>query len=266
MHPSLKLETPVKRPVDHANGLVGTAPLDSQILIGNAPPPGEKLYSGFTSTREPACPTGQSMWAPINENLDLSYSAGVRASYFYPNRMMFGFSGGTSNSLTLMPVVGNWTVPPERSGSVYDKAREHASPGYYSVYLDDFKTKVELTATTWTGLYRITFPRTNQAHLLLDLGRAGGTVEIVGDNTVRGEVRHDTTGRGPARPAGRYVVARFSRPFRSFGTFSQILPAQERRQDRRSETRTSNLICALYPGAMPARTCSSTPPKANKCW
>jgi len=219
-------ETPVKRPVDYANGLVGTAPLDSQILIGNAPPPGEKLYSGFTSPGA-RLPHGSVDVAPINANLDLSYSAGVRASYFYPNRVMYGFSGGTSNSLTLMPVVGNWTVPPERSGSVYDKAREHSSPGYYSVYLDDFKTKVELTASTWTGLYRITFPRTNQAHLLLDLGRAGGTVEIVGDNTVRGEVRHDTTGRGPARPAGRYFVARFSRPFRSFGTFSQIPPAQE---------------------------------------
>ena len=41
--------TPGKRPVDYANGLVGTAPLDDQKLIGNAPPPGEQLYSGFTS-------------------------------------------------------------------------------------------------------------------------------------------------------------------------------------------------------------------------
>jgi len=57
-----------------------------------------------------------------------------------------------------MPVVGDWTVPPERSASVYDKAREKSSPGYYSVYLDDFRTRVEMTATTWTGIYRFTFP------------------------------------------------------------------------------------------------------------
>src|ERR1700722_9198727 len=38
-----------KRPLNYANGLVGTAPLDDQHLIGNAPPPGEQIYSGFTS-------------------------------------------------------------------------------------------------------------------------------------------------------------------------------------------------------------------------
>jgi len=52
-----------KRPLDYANGLVGTAPLDSQKLIGNAPPPGEQLYSGFTSPG--ACYlTAQQNWRP----------------------------------------------------------------------------------------------------------------------------------------------------------------------------------------------------------
>jgi hypothetical protein len=39
-----------KRPVDYGNGLAGAVPLDDQKLIGNAPPPGEQLDSGFTST------------------------------------------------------------------------------------------------------------------------------------------------------------------------------------------------------------------------
>ncbi|MDG6719336.1 hypothetical protein QCE92_14315, partial [Staphylococcus aureus] len=36
-------------PVDLASPLVGTAPLDRRDLIGNAPPPGEPVYSGQTS-------------------------------------------------------------------------------------------------------------------------------------------------------------------------------------------------------------------------
>ena len=160
-----------KRPVDYANGLVGTAPLDDRKLIGNAPPPGEQLYSGFTSPGA-VLPHSSTDLAPINANLDLNYDAGVRAPYFYPNRAIIGFSSGAEEGPTLMPVAGDWTVPPERSGSVYDKAREKSSPGYYSVYLDDFRTKVEMTATTWTGIYRITFPEAENMHLLLDLGRS----------------------------------------------------------------------------------------------
>ena len=37
-----------KAPVDYANPLVGTASLDDPKLRGNAPPPGEEAYTGFT--------------------------------------------------------------------------------------------------------------------------------------------------------------------------------------------------------------------------
>ena len=202
-----------KAPLDYANGLVGTAPLDNPKLIGNAPPPGEQLYSGFTSPGA-RLPHSSTELAPINANLDLSYPAGVRASYFYSNRTIFGFSSGAGNSPTVMPVVGDWTVPPERSGSVYDKKQEKASPGYYSVYLDDYHTRVELTATTWTGIFRFTFPQTQKANILLDLGGSGGDVEIVNDHTVRGKSLNGKS----------FFVAEFSKPFESFGVFRQIPP------------------------------------------
>jgi predicted alpha-1,2-mannosidase len=203
-----------KRPVDYANALVGTAPLDDRKLIGNAPPPGEQLYSGFTSPGA-MLPHSSTELAPINANLDLAYPAGVRASYFYPNRMIMGFSSGAEDGPTVMPVVGDWTVPPERSASVYDKAREKSSPGYYTAYLDDFRTKVEMTATTWTGMFRFTFPQTEKAHILLDLGRAGGDIEIVNDHTVRGKSR-----------SGIFFLAEFSKPFSAYGTFKEVPPTQ----------------------------------------
>src|ERR1017187_2431508 len=70
MLPAQRAPASGKRPIDYANGLVGTAPLDNQKLIGNAPPPGEQLYSGFTSPGA-TLPHSSTELAPINANLDL---------------------------------------------------------------------------------------------------------------------------------------------------------------------------------------------------
>jgi predicted alpha-1,2-mannosidase len=206
-----------KTPLDSVNALVGTAPLDDQKLIGNAPPPGEQLYSGFTSPSA-RLPHSSTQLGPINANLDVNYPAGVRATYFYLNRTMYGFSTGAGESPTLMPVVGDWTVPPERTGSVYDKTREKASAGYYAVSLDDFHTQVEMTATTWTGIFRITFPKSDKANILLDLGRDGGTVEVLDGSTIRGRSHNGRT----------FFIAHFSKPFGAFGTFDESPPHNER--------------------------------------
>jgi predicted alpha-1,2-mannosidase len=215
-----------KRPIDYANGLVGTAPLDNQKLIGNAPPPGEQLYSGFTSPGA-KLPQSSTDIAPINANLDLQYPAGVGATYYYPNRTIFGFSSGSDYGPTVMPVVGDWTVPPQRPASVYQKAREKSSPGYYSVYLDDYKTLAEMTATAWTGIFRFTFPQTDKANILLDLGRLGGDIEIVNDHEIRGESHPTDRPRRRRSPDDTYFVAEFSRPFAGFGVFKQNPPSAE---------------------------------------
>ncbi|TAN05571.1 MAG: glycoside hydrolase family 92 protein [Rhodanobacteraceae bacterium] len=215
-------------PVALANGLVGTAPLSEQALIGNAPPPGELLYSGFTSPGA-ELPFSSTDVAPINVNLRFTYPSGPRSSYFYPGLTMLGFTSGGRYGPTVEPVVGNWTVPPDRTPSLYDKATETSSPGYYSVDLTAFHTRAEMTATTWTALYRFTFPQSHQAHVILDLGRRGGQVEVVGDDMVRGEANqrghhHDDI------PGNNYFVAEFSEPFKSFGTFRQIPPKPDQLQ------------------------------------
>ncbi len=215
-----------KKPVDYANGLVGTAPLNKQKLIGNAPPPGEQLYSGFTSPGA-QLPQSSTDIAPINANLAVDYPAGVASPYYYPNPTMIGFTGGGRagrGEPTIMPVVGDWTVPPQYTQSFYDKSREKASPGYYSVYLNTFKTRAEMTATQWTGLFRFTFPQSHKAHVIVNLGRHGGTVQVMGNHTVCGQMGHDSDARD-----GGYFVATFSRPFRAYGTFRQVDSKQARK-------------------------------------
>jgi len=52
--------------------------------------------------------------------------------------------------------------------SRYKKETEHASPGYYSVELLDYHVKTELTSTMRCGMMRLSYPQTNEAHLILN--------------------------------------------------------------------------------------------------
>ena len=206
--------------VDAANPLVGTAPLDKQELLGNAPPPGEERYSGMTSPGA-SLPQSSTEAAPVNVNADLSYPTGVATSYAYGRPTMIGFTGGGSTYGAravpmIMPVVGDWTMPPDYTQSYYDKTTEKASPGYYAVDLATFHTRVELTATQWTSLMRFTFPASRRSNVVLNLRRAGGDVEVVDDHTIRGMAQGT---RGERDTDGAWFVAEFSRPFARFGTF-----------------------------------------------
>ncbi|MEO7068563.1 MAG: GH92 family glycosyl hydrolase [Rhodanobacter sp.] len=206
--------------VDEANPLVGTAPLDQQALIGNAPPPGEPLYSGMTSPGA-SLPQSSTEAALVNINADLSFETGVPVSYGYNRLTMFGFTAGGSTygangAPMIMPVVGDWSVPPDYTPSYYKKTSEKASPGYYAVDLDTFHTRAELTATQWTSLLRFTFPASHRANVVINLRRLGGDVEVVGDHTIQGIA---TSSHNDNHADGPFFVAEFSRPFTSFGTF-----------------------------------------------
>src|SRR5581483_10538474 len=207
--------------VDEANPLVGTASLDKQSLIGNAPPPGEPLYTCMTSPGA-HLPQSTTEAAPVNINVDLSYPTGVATSYGYNRPTMIGFTGGGGSTYggraepMIMPVVGDWTMPPDYTPSYYDKASEKASPGYYAVDLASFHTRVELTTTQWTSLMRFTFPASHRANVVINLRRPGGDVEVVDDRTIRGVSANKRAQEGSDGP---WFVAEFSRPFTAFGSF-----------------------------------------------
>jgi predicted alpha-1,2-mannosidase len=214
-------QTRGSQPVDLANPLMGTAALDDQKLIGNAPPPGEPVYSGQTSPGA-RVPHSSVEAAPINNNIALSFPNGVPTPYYYTNPTMLGFSGGGGSSYggnaepIISPVVGDWSMPPAWRESAYDKSKEIASPGYYSVYLDTFKTNVELTATRWASLMRFTFPASVRSNVLVNFPAHGGSMEVVGDHTVRG------VSQDHGAIDGAYFVAEFSKPFADLGTFRKV--------------------------------------------
>ena len=201
-------------------------PLDKQELIGNAPPPGEPVYSGQTSPGA-RVPFSSIEAAPVNDNIAFTFPNGVPTPYYYTNPTMLGFTGGGGATYggraepVFSPVVGDWSMPPAYRQSYYDKKREKASPGYYSVYLDTFQTQVELTATRWASMMRFTFPATDSANVLVNFPEHGGQMEAVGDHTVRGLAQDSRA------VDGAYFVAEFSTPFSSFGSFHKAANANK---------------------------------------
>jgi len=106
------------------------------------------------------------------------------AGYQYDDPTIVGFShthfSGTGHSdlgdFLIMPTQGPLKLNPgtdDKPGSGYrsrfSHATEKAEPAYYSVLLDDYGIKVELTATTRVGIHRYTFPKNGPAHIIFDL-------------------------------------------------------------------------------------------------
>ncbi|HPS71649.1 MAG TPA: glycoside hydrolase family 92 protein, partial [Bacteroidales bacterium] len=85
----------------------------------------------------------------------------------------------------LQTVPGKLENPDSGYRSRFDKKDEHAEPGYYSVYLKDYKIKAELTATERVGFHRYTFLKSGESHLIIDVGHQQGESSTVTDAFVR---------------------------------------------------------------------------------
>lgn len=159
------------------------------------------------------------------------------SGYQYADNTVFGFShthlSGTGHSdlgdFLIMPTVGKLNLEPgdakiPKSGfhSQFSHSTEKAEPGFYSVMLDDYGIKVELTATERVGFHRYTFPKSSDSHIILDLmsniynydGKNVWTfVRVENDSTVVGY--RETTGW--ARTKKVFFAMKFSKPFKSYG-------------------------------------------------
>ncbi len=96
----------------------------------------------------------------------------------------------------LKTLPGTLEEPDKGYRSQFRKETEIAVPGYYSVFLDDYKIKAEITATPRVGFHRYTFPKSEQSRILFDVGHRQGEsgevtdayVKLNDDNTIEGSV------------------------------------------------------------------------------
>lgn len=78
----------------------------------------------------------------------------------------------TTGLLKVKP--GSLDTPNTGYRSHFDRKNEVGQPGYYKVLLDDYNITAELTATKRVGFHKYTFPESNQAHIILDIGSVQG--------------------------------------------------------------------------------------------
>lgn len=159
------------------------------------------------------------------------------AGYQYEDNTIVGFShthfSGTGHSdlgdFLIMPTTGELKLNPGTEAnpdsgyrSRFSHKNEQASPGYYSVLLEDYNIKAEMTATTRVGMHQYTFNDTEKAHIILDL--MSGIYNYDAKNVwtfVR--VENDTliTGyrqtNGWARTRRVYFAMSFSKPITNYG-------------------------------------------------
>ncbi len=106
------------------------------------------------------------------------------SGYHVSDTSIMGFSHthlsgtGAGDLLDFLVMVGTGPVkivPGDRNNpdagyrSRFSHDREHAEPGYYSVFLDDPKVHVELTSTQRSGLHKYTFTEGGEAWFIVDL-------------------------------------------------------------------------------------------------
>ena len=122
------------------------------------------------------------------------------------------------------PVTGKPSFNSEDYSSSFKHENESAKAGYYSVVLDDYNIKVELTASERAAMQRYTFPQTNDAHLIIELQESNTSAETIhesfitieSDNAISGFRR---TGQW-ASDQYLYFYAEFSKPFTGYGICS----------------------------------------------
>ena len=140
----------------YVNPLVGT---DSRYELSNG-----NTYPAI------ALPWGMNFWTPQTNRM------GDGWCYQYASSKIRGFKQTHQPSpwindygaFSIFATTGKPVFDENKRESWFSHKAEIAKPYYYRVYLADYNTTVEITPTERAAIFRITYPQTNQANLIVD--------------------------------------------------------------------------------------------------
>lgn len=156
------------------------------------------------------------------------------SGYHYSDTTIVGFSHthlsgtgiGDLGDISIMPVVGEVKLTEgkpgdEQSGyySTYSHKQEVAKPGYYSVMVNRYHIKAELTASNRVGFHQYTFPAGKEPKIIINL-KQGIQWDAPTETYIHQE--NDTTvsgyrySKGWAADQRIYFTAVFSKPIKKF--------------------------------------------------
>lgn len=216
-----------KKLTSYVNPFIGTGAVDKNSLSGSN-------FPGATT------PFGFVQLSPDTQDNPDNPASG----YDYNDKTIVGFShthlSGTGVAdlfdVLMMPttgdirsVAGDEKVAGSGFRSGFSHQDESARPGYYQVKLQDYGVNAELTATEHVGFHRYTFPKTADAHVIVDLDHSmnkqrtywsckilGAEIRIVDSKTIEGY--RILTGWAKLRKV--YFRAEFSQPIVSSVLFN----------------------------------------------
>ena len=165
-------------------------------------------------------PWGTNAWTPqtgkMGDGWGYTYDAykirGIKQTH-QPSPWMNDYG-----AFSLFAETGPLVVDEEKRASWFSHKAEEAHPHRYKVYLADYDTMAEVTPTSHAAIFRFTFPKADQAHILLDAFNGGSSVAIdPAHRRITGWTRNNHG--GVPDNFKTYFVAEFSRPFTSVQTW-----------------------------------------------
>ncbi|ULQ56974.1 GH92 family glycosyl hydrolase [Flavihumibacter rivuli] len=154
-------------PVELVNPLMGT----------------QSLFSLSNGNTYPAIarPWGMNFWTPQTGKM------GDGWAYVYTAEKIRGFKQTHQPSpwmndygqFSIMPVTGKLQFNQDKRASWFSHKAEVVKPHYYSVYLADHDVTTELTATERAAQFRISFPTTDSAFIVVDAFDNGSYIKIL---------------------------------------------------------------------------------------
>ena len=208
----------VKNAVDFVNPLVGSDS-NSELSTGNT-------YPAI------AMPWGMNFWVPqtgkMGDGWQYTYSAkkirGLKQTH-QPSPWINDYG-----QFSLLPTVGKPVFDEAKRASWFSHKAEKATPYYYSVYLADYDVTAELCPTERAALMAFTFPKTDQANVVIDAFDKGSYIQVI--PAERKVIGFSTRNSGGVPDNFRnYFVIEFDHDFDAFVSVKdgQLISANEQK-------------------------------------
>lgn len=190
-------------PVEWINPLMGTAS-KPDLSNGNTYP-------------TIALPWGMNFWTPQTGKM------GDGWAYTYDADKIRGFKQTHQPSpwmndygqFAVMPVTGKMKFTQDDRASWFSHKAEVVKPYYYSVYLADADVTTEITPTERAAQFRFTFPKSDDAYVVIDAFDKGSYIRIIpGERKIVGYSTKFSRGPLPEN-FKNYFVIYFDKPFTS---------------------------------------------------
>lgn len=208
----------VTNAVDFVNPLVGSDS-NPELSTGNT-------YPAI------AMPWGMNFWVPqtgkMGDGWQYTYSAkkirGLKQTH-QPSPWINDYG-----QFSLLPTVGKPVFDEAKRASWFSHQAEKAIPYYYSVYLADYDVTAELCPTERAALMAFTFPKTDQANVVIDAFDKGSCIQVI--PTERKVIGFSTRNSGGVPDNFRnYFVIEFDHDFDAFVSVKdgQLISASEQK-------------------------------------